>query len=201
MMNVGNVPRSFGLSYTVSILKNNNSIYCKPVTVDDFRAISISPVIFKVFEHCILDRFGEFFVSCDNQSGFKKHHSCTHAIHSLKAVVDYYISHDSTVNLCTIDRMNHQRIFVRLMQRLIPTKSLYMLEQWFFTGTTCVKWGPYVTDFIVLRCGVRQGGVLWPYLFAVYVDNVFDCVNDCGLGCSIKRYCVSTFMYVDNIII
>jgi len=45
MVDVGHVPRSFRLSYTVPILKNNNSIYCKSVTVDDFRGISISPVI------------------------------------------------------------------------------------------------------------------------------------------------------------
>jgi len=129
--------------------------------VDDFHGISISPVISKVFEHCILDRFGEFFVSCNNQFGFKKHHSCTHAIHSLKAVVNYYISHDSTVNLCTInltkafDRINHHGLFVRLMQRRIPKKLLCILEQWFFTGSTCVKWGSYVTDFFALKCGVR----------------------------------------------
>ena len=109
MIDVGHVPRSFGLSYTVPMLKNNNSIYCKSVTVDDFRGISISPVISKVFEQCILNRFGDFFISYDNQFG-----SYTHAIHSLKAAVDYYIKHDSTVNLCTIDlskafdRMNHQ---------------------------------------------------------------------------------------------
>lgn len=207
MMDVGHVPRSFGLSYTVPILKNNNSIYCKSVTVDDFRGISISPVISKVFEHCVLDRFGEFFLSCDNQFGFKKHHSCTHAIHSLKAVVDYYIRHDSTVNLCTIDlskafdRMNHHGLFVRLMQRRIPTKLLCILEQWFFIGSTCVKWGSHITDFFVLRCGVRQGSVLSPYLFAIYVDNVFECVSDCGLGCSIKRYCMSILMYADDIIL
>jgi len=70
-----------------------------------------------------------------------------------------------------------------------------------FTGSTCVKWGSYVTDFFVLRCGVRQGGVLSPYLFAVYVDTVFECVSDCGLGCSIKRYFMSIFMYADDIIL
>ena len=54
MIDVGHVPRSFGLSYTVPILKNNNSVYCKSVTLDDFRGISISPAISKVFEQCIL---------------------------------------------------------------------------------------------------------------------------------------------------
>ena len=49
------------------------------------------------------------------------------------------------------------------------------------TGSTCVKWDSFVSDFFDLRCGVRQGGVLSPYLFAVYIDNVFEYVNDSGL--------------------
>ena len=35
----------------------------KSITVDDFRGISISPVISKVFEHCILDRYSKFFIT------------------------------------------------------------------------------------------------------------------------------------------
>ena len=101
--------------------------------------------------------------------------------------------HDSTVNLCTIglskafDPMNHYGLFVRLMQRRIPTKLLYILEQWFMTVSTCVKWGSCVFEFFDLRCGVRQGGVLSTYLFAVYINNVFECVSDSGLGCTVKN--------------
>jgi len=56
MIAIGHVPYSFGQSYTVSLLKSNCNAYGKTVTVDDFRGVSISPVISKVFEHCILDR-------------------------------------------------------------------------------------------------------------------------------------------------
>ena len=42
------------------------------VSVDDFRGVSISPVISKVLEHCILDRYSHLFVTSDNQFGFKK---------------------------------------------------------------------------------------------------------------------------------
>jgi len=48
---------------------------------------------------------------------------------------------------------------------------------------------------------VRQGGVLSPYLFAVYIGNVFECVSDSGLARTIKRYCMSIFMYADDIIL
>ena len=37
----------------------------------DFRGISISPVISKVFQHCILDRYNNLFTCSDNQFGFK----------------------------------------------------------------------------------------------------------------------------------
>ena len=97
--------------------------------------------------------------------------------------------------------MNHHGLFVKLIQRRIPSKLLYILEQWFLTSSTCVKLGSFVSDFFDLRCGVRQGGVLSPYLFAVYIDNVFECVSDCGLGCTIKQYCMSIFMYADDIIL
>ena len=45
----------------------STSAYNKSVTVDDFRGISISPVVSKVFEHCILDRYEKFFITSDNQ--------------------------------------------------------------------------------------------------------------------------------------
>ena len=47
--------------YTVPILKDKNAVYCKSIAVDDFCGISISPAIPKVFEHCILDRYRDFF--------------------------------------------------------------------------------------------------------------------------------------------
>ena len=37
-----------------------------------------SPVISKLFEHAILDRFGHYFLTSDNQFGFKKNLSCRH---------------------------------------------------------------------------------------------------------------------------
>ena len=58
------------------ILKSNCNVYGKTVTADDFGGVSISPVISKVFEHCVLDRYGAFFGSSDNQFGFKKNLGC-----------------------------------------------------------------------------------------------------------------------------
>ena len=69
MTSWGDVPSAFGQSYTVPIPKITDC-RIKSMSVDDFRAIAISPVISKVFEHCILDRFKPFFANVDNQFGF-----------------------------------------------------------------------------------------------------------------------------------
>ena len=52
----GHVPTQFGISYTVPLLKGSSSSYSKNLTTGYFRGISISPVLSKVFEHCVLRR-------------------------------------------------------------------------------------------------------------------------------------------------
>ena len=91
MIKVGHVPPSFGQSYTVTVLNSGCSVYGKTITVEDFRGVSISPVISKVLEHCILDHYGTFLGSSDHQFGFKKSSGCAHAVHVLRSVVDYFV--------------------------------------------------------------------------------------------------------------
>jgi len=55
------VPTGFGYSYIVPLPKSNASI-SKVLTCEDFRGIAISPVrpIYKLFEYCFVEKFGEF---------------------------------------------------------------------------------------------------------------------------------------------
>jgi len=49
-----------------------------------------------------------------------------------------------------------------------------------------VKWGTFFFSFYRLSCGVRQGGVLSPYLFAIYLDSVIEKVKNSKRGCQIN---------------
>ena len=101
-------------------------------------------------------------------------------------MIDHYVNSGSTVNVCAIDvskvfdKMNHYGLFIKLMKRRIPDNLLLLLESWFAIGMTCVKWHNVWSRWFRLSCSIRQGGVLSPYLFAIYIDSFIEKVQACA---------------------
>ena len=53
----------------------------------------------------------------------------------------------------------------------------------------------------IITVDVRQGGILSPSLFAVYVDKRLEKLTQCGLGCSISGICLNSLMNAYDIIL
>ena len=58
-----------------------------------------------------------------------------------------------------------------------------------------------MSDYVHLNCGVRQGGVLSPHLFAIYVDDIINKVSSSKFSCFKRFICISIFVYADDIIL
>ena len=135
MLLAGHVPSMFGIGVTFPIPKGNSGQ--KVVSVEDFRGITVSPVISKVLEKGVLENFRSYLSTSDNQFGFKKHVGCSHAIYALRSVVDYFVSNGSTVNLCSLDvskafdRLNLYALFSKLIDRFIPVNIILLLFNWY----------------------------------------------------------------------
>ena len=63
----------------------------------------------------------------------------------------------------------------------------------------CIKWGQATSDYFTISNGVRQGGILSPRLFAVYVDDLSKQLIDARSGCFIEHQCINHVMYAGNI--
>ena len=112
----------FRYSYIVPLPKPKKC-YSKNLTYDDFRGIVISPVMSKGYKHCMLDRFGSFSNTFDNQFDFKKGLECSFAIRFVRNVVDGLTKGGSTVNLCALDlskafdKVNHHALYLQELIR------------------------------------------------------------------------------------
>jgi len=70
------------------------------------------------------------------------------------------------------DRANHSILLMKLMKRGIPMYLLNMLDHWLANSWSCVKWDNIYSSFFRLQIGVRQGSVLAPVLFAIYINEI-----------------------------
>jgi len=144
MMTCDYDPSGFRYSYVVTFPKPNEC-FSKSLKCDDFRGIAISPIMSKVFEYCILDRFKDYLATADNQFGFKKNVGCSFAIRTVRSIVDNYAIGGCTANLCAIDlskafdKVNHNALFIKLMNRRMPVELLNILNFWFSACYMSVK--------------------------------------------------------------
>ena len=138
------VPNSFGDGLTVPLPKDNSLRNLK--NYDNFRGITISPLVSKIFENCVLSKIDTFLNSNDRQFGFKKEMSCNHALFTVKKTVYYFSVNNSTVNLCSLDiskafdKVNYYALLLTLMDRYISRNIILILLNWFEKTFTVVRW-------------------------------------------------------------
>ena len=107
----------------------------------------------------------------DNQFGFKKGVSCSHAIHSVRKFIDRHVVAGSTVNLCAVDlsrafdKVNQHAMFIKLMKIHVPVHLLELLENLFSGCYSYVKW--YNEWSSALNLTLVSGNALYSHHFCL----------------------------------
>ena len=171
---------------------------------DNYRPIAIATAASKVFERALLNRLAPFLNSSDNQFGFKQQHSTELCIMALKEVVRYYFNLNTPVFICFLDiksafdRISYWLLLCKLHERGVPVYLLLLLKFWFSSQQLYVRWGRAMSNGFTMSNGVRQGSVLSPLFFNVYVDEFSHALNASNIGCHVANKPLNNFSYADD---
>ena len=97
------------------------------------------------------------------------------------------------------DRVLHMKSFEKLIQRTVPMCFVRLLKHWYKEQTMQIKWGKHFSEPFHVSNGVRQGGVLSPYLFAIYLDDSSNELNNIKAGCYIGEVLLNHLIFADDI--
>ena len=65
----------------------------------------------------------------------------------------------------------------------------------------CVRWGKVLSKPFKVSNGVRQGSVLSPRFFSVYMDDLSKKLNELNIGCSIGDFIINHMMFADDLVL
>ena len=197
----GFVPSQFLLGTITPIIKDSNGDIN---SVDNYRGITLCSVFSHLFESALRLKFGYFLVSDNLQFGFKPKHSTNHAVYTLKSCIDSFTTRDSNVYVSFLDfskafdTISHSGLFLKLIKRNVPLCFLLVVMYWYMHMQYDCKWGNAYSDCFSVRCGTKQGGILSPDFFAIYIDDLIKILRLKGIGCHILNLFVACILFADD---
>ena len=122
-------------------------------------------------------------------------------------VADHFRRRGSPVYCATLDakqgfdRCSWSVIFSSLKKRHLPAVVIRALLFIYTEQSAVVKWGSSVSEPFRLTNGTRQGSVISPTLWCLYVDDLIVELRTLGLGCKIENIFVGITVYADDVIL
>ena len=170
-----------------------------------YRGISLSSCITKIIDWVILLKYPHCFRTSELQFAYTKHHATPMCTLALKEVVKYYTSRRGSVYCCLLDatkafdRVKFDKFFEIMIARNIPPCAIRLVFDMYNRQKVRTVWnGQYSSSFSTSN-GVRQGGVLSPILFTLYIDVLLERLESSGVGCHIGHEYLGSLCSADDL--
>ena len=155
----------------------------------------------------ILLVWGDLIGSDTLQFGYKKDTSTTQCTWLVTEVASYYLRRGTAVSACLLDcskafdKCRFDLLFEKLLLRNVPEIVIRCLIFMYEEQTGCVKLAGRKSSTFSITNGTRQGSVLSPFLFSVYLDDLIQQLRTLGLGCHIGGRWMGACAYADDLIL
>ena len=186
------------------IIKNKKGNACDS---KNYRPIMQSSNLLKIIELHILSILEEKVNLKSNQFGFTKNHSTTDTCFLLKEIIGCSIKKKGKVYANFVDfskafdNIKHFLLINKLIEKEVPGDLTKLIECYLYNQSARVKWNHTYGDYKPIKLGVRQGGILSPFLFKLYIDVIIDKLSKLDHGCKFGLSKINILAYADDMVI
>ena len=155
----------------------------------------------------LLDKIKFYFPENHYQHGFKGGSSTVSACFVLKETILSYFKENSIVYAMFLDmskafdKINHEILFYFLHKCGVPGIYIKLIAYWYRNQFVQVEYGGFFSKEWKIRNGVRQGGILSPFFFKLYIHDLIERISRCKVGCRLGLFSSNIIAYADDIVL
>ena len=171
----------------------------------NYRAIAIGSLLLKLFDWVILLLEGEKLDTDQLQYGFQAMASTTMCSFTLSAVVEHFMLRGRMVYGAAMDiskafdMCSWRYLFQDLIEKDVSAVVLRVMLFIYRNQYCDVRWNNKHSYRFGVSNGVRQGSVVSPLLFSVYVDKLIKRLRSMAIGCTIAGVYYGVLVYADDV--
>ena len=141
------------------------------------------------------------------QLSFKAGISKTQCMWLVTEATNYFMRRGTAVSACLLDcskafdKCRFDKLFEKLLAKGLPPVVIRVLAYIYQEQTGCVKLAGMMSETFPISNGTRQGSVLSPLLFSIYLDDLILQLRNQGLGCHIGGFWLGACGYADDLIL
>ena len=199
----GYVPKELIMCSLKPIVKDNMG---DKLSSDNYRAIGSSSLLLKVLDWVIFILYESNLKPSELQFGFQKNNSTSMCTWTVIETVNYFLNRDTPVFCCFLDLskafdlVTFSKLFSKLKNK-IGSMFIRLLAYVYIFQSCCVDWCGTKSQPFKVSCGIRQGAVLSPILFSIYIDDLFNVLSMSGFGCHINNLFYGIIGYADDLVL
>ena len=174
--------------------------------LNNLRPITISDTFANIYEKYMLLEIESKHTNNYKQFGFKKNSSCGHAVFVLNETIKLYKKKKKKIYVCAIDaskafdKVDRKYLWLKLKDKVEPY-ILASLMEYYNDSIAVVNNNNEYSKIFKTSIGVKQGGPLSPRLFAMYVEDLIDQIENLEEGAQLNNIKIDIIMYADDILL
>ena len=187
ILSTGKYPLLWSFGLIVPVHKKDD-----PSKAENYRGITLLSSLSKLFTSILNNRLYDYAtkkgILKDEQGGFRKMHGTADSIFILKALIDKYVKSKSQrqrnmLFSCFVDfskafdRVPRNKLFDKLRTVGIKGHFLEVLISMYSNDKSAVKIENKITQTFLCHDGVKQGCMLSPTLFNIYLSDLPETLN------------------------